>query len=177
MEAVATEANLARSTVYRYFRQKSDLITAVLMRELERFLDRFEAATAALTDPADIAAEGFVVTVRFIRASSVLSELLVSDSEELLPYLTVRGGSIMAVARMYLLQRLMTLTPSAEVDVEAQEQLAETAVRLAMSFIFNRESIVDLDDDTALRAYARRCVAPLGEAIFAAAGCTVPEGN
>ncbi|MGW6728034.1 TetR/AcrR family transcriptional regulator [Nocardia sp. NPDC055029] len=168
MDAVAAEAGLARSSVYRYYRQKSDLINAVLMRELERFLAAFELATGDAADPIAVATEGFVATIRFIRASPILSQLLVADSEELLPYLTVRGGSILAVARAYLLQRLVEFAPEDAVDFDAREELAETAVRLAMSFVFNRESVIDLDDEAALRRYARRCVAPLATLILTA---------
>ncbi|GAB4585086.1 TetR/AcrR family transcriptional regulator [Nocardia sp. IFM 10818] len=166
MDAVAAEAGLARSSVYRYFRQKSDLISAVLTRELHRFLTELESATATIADPATAAAEGFVTTVRFIRASPILSELLLSDSEELLPFLTVRGGSLVTIARTYLVQRLTAASPAGGSAPEAREQLAETAVRLAMSFVFNRESVIDLDDDAALRRYAHRFIAPLAALAF-----------
>lgn len=160
MEAVAMEAGLARSSVYRYYRQKSDLIAAVMGRELQRFLEEFGRATVGLNDVSEAVAEGFVVTVRFIHNSEILGQLLVSDGEELLPFLTVRGGTIFDAARAFLVRQLSGYAGRPR-DPAVLEQLAETAVRLAMSFVFNRESVIDLDDEETLRRYARRFVAPL----------------
>lgn len=160
MDDVAKAAQIARSGVYRYFGSKSELIQAALMRELGRYLAELETAIADMEVFADIAVEGFVVTLEFIRRSPILGELLLTDSDELLPYLTIRGGSIVKAATAFLVDRLRTATQSTA-DPQTQEELAETAVRLAISFVLHRDSCVDLDDDIAVRRYASRCVAPI----------------
>ncbi|MFI6998201.1 TetR/AcrR family transcriptional regulator [Nocardia sp. NPDC050175] len=159
MDDVAREAKLARSGVYRYFRSKNDLIEAAVMRELQRFLREFEHATADAHDPTTIAAEGFVLTISFATTSPILGELLLTDSD-LLPYLTIRGGSIIAIARAFLVDRLRREAISPD-DYDIQQEVAETAVRLAMSFVTNRDSCIDLDDEQTLRRYAGRVVAPI----------------
>ncbi|NNH70467.1 TetR/AcrR family transcriptional regulator [Nocardia uniformis] len=159
MEDVARAAKLARSGVYRYFRTKNDLIEAAVMRELQRYLYEFDEATAELHEPSDIAVEGFVFTVRFADSSPILGKLLRTDSD-LIPYLTIQGGSLIAVARAFLVDRIQSEAQWSG-DWETPQEVAETAVRLAMSFVTNRDSCVDLGDDTAVRGYATRVIAPL----------------
>lgn len=159
MGDVAKSAKLVRSTVYRYFDSKDALIGAVIFRELRRFLKQFGAATEPADSIEDAAAEGFVTVLSFVRTSPVLGPLLKIESEVLLPYLTVDGGPILAFARTYLADRLRNV---GDTDVNADlEPLAETLVRLAMSFVLLGDSCIDLDDEESVRGYARKYLAPI----------------
>src|SRR5688572_28914213 len=50
LEDVAREAGLSRQTVYRYFGSKDALVTAVILREEEGFLDRMAEAIESHAD-------------------------------------------------------------------------------------------------------------------------------
>ncbi len=160
MEDVARTSQLARSGVYRYFGSKAELIDAALLRELNRYLDVLDALGRERGDVADIVADALVFTIEFIRGSALLGELLLTNPQWLLPHLSIGGGSIVSTATNFLAQRIEQFFPSV-MSPELRRERAETAVRLAMSFVYNRESVVDLDDEEALRAYAKRTFMPL----------------
>src|SRR3712207_841518 len=50
LEDVAREAGLSRQTVYRYFGSRDALVTAVILREEQGFLDQMAAAIEAHED-------------------------------------------------------------------------------------------------------------------------------
>ncbi|QYC44524.1 Transcriptional regulator, TetR family [Nonomuraea coxensis DSM 45129] len=154
MDDVARRAGLARITVYRRFARKSELIEAVLLRELRRFLRAFEQELAPLPTAAERVVEGFAVTLRLVRAHPLLTRLLATEPETILPQLTVEAGPYLAVARRYLAERLRT-------EGARADAVAETYVRIALSFVLTPAGVVPLRDDEDARAYARRHLVPL----------------
>ncbi|WP_211369741.1 TetR/AcrR family transcriptional regulator [Nonomuraea turkmeniaca] len=152
MDDVARRAGLARITVYRRFARKSDLIQAVVMRELRRFLSAFEQAMAALPTAEEQVVEGFAVTLRLVRAHPLLGRLLADAPETMLPQLTLEAGPYLAVARQYLAERL---------EVPDSAVVAETYIRIALSFVLTPDSVIPLGNDADARAYARRHLVPL----------------
>ncbi|MEO3870566.1 TetR family transcriptional regulator [Nonomuraea sp. B12E4] len=149
MDDVARHAGLARVTVYRRFSRKSDLIQAVILRELRRFLKAFEQAMTALPTPADQVAEGFAITVRLVRAHPLLRRLLATEPETILPQLTLEAGPYLAAARDYLTAHV------------GDAEVAELFVRVALSFVLIPESSTPLRNYEDARAYARRHLVPL----------------
>ncbi|MEV6153128.1 TetR family transcriptional regulator [Nonomuraea sp. NPDC052129] len=158
VDDVARQAGLSRITVYRRFARKSDLIQGVMLRELHRFLRAFEQAVGPLPTMADRVTEGFAVTLRLVRGHPLLSRLLATEPDMILPHLTLEAGAYLAVARTYLAEHLDTpdgLDPS---DAEA---VAEMFIRIALSFVLTPASAIPLDSDDEARAYARRHLVPL----------------
>ncbi|WP_222871426.1 TetR/AcrR family transcriptional regulator [Nonomuraea sp. PA05] len=149
MDDVARRAGLARITVYRRFARKNDLIQAVITRELRRFLHAFEQALAPLPSHADQVAEGFAITLRLVRGHRLLSRLLATEPETILPLLTLEAGPYLAMARDYLTAHV------------GDAEVAETFVRIALSFVLVPASAIPLLNDDDARAYARRHLVPL----------------
>ncbi|MGW0806911.1 TetR/AcrR family transcriptional regulator [Nonomuraea sp. NPDC002799] len=149
MDDVARRAGLARVTVYRRFARKGDLVQAVILRELRRFLRAFEQALAPLPTRADQVAEGFAITLRLARGHPLLSRLLAAEPGTLLPQLTLEAGPYLAVARDYLTDHVG--------DAEA----AEMFIRITLSFVLIPDSATPLGNDADARAYARRHLVPL----------------
>lgn len=157
VDDVARQAGLSRITVYRRFSRKGDLIQGVIMRELHRFLRAFEQAVGPLPTMADRVTEGFAVTLRLVRGHPLLSRLLATEPELILPHLTLEAGAYLAVARQYLAAHLDApdlVTPDAEA-------VAEMFIRIALSFVLTPDSAIPLDSDDETRAYARRHLVPL----------------
>ncbi|WP_219462565.1 TetR/AcrR family transcriptional regulator [Nonomuraea rhizosphaerae] len=152
VDDVAKQAGLSRITVYRRFSRRSELIQGVILRELRRFLQAFEQAVAPLPTTADRVTEGFAVTLRLVRGHPLLSRLLASEPDMILPHLTLEAGPYVAVARQYLAARL---------DVPEAEAVAEMFIRVALSFVLIPDSAVPLGSDAEARAYARRHLVPL----------------
>ncbi|MEU4225414.1 TetR/AcrR family transcriptional regulator [Nonomuraea sp. NPDC026600] len=152
VDDVARQAGLSRITVYRRFSRKSDLIQGVILRELHRFLRAFEQAVGPLPTMADRVTEGFAVTLRLVRGHPLLSRLLVTEPETILPHLTLEAGGYLAVAREYL---------AAHLDTPDAEAVAEMFIRIALSFVLTPDSAIPLDSDDETRAYARHHLVPL----------------
>jgi hypothetical protein len=80
----------------------------------------------------------------------------------LLPYLTVNGGLVVAVARDFLVGQGRGL-PDGDKPVDGRDPagVAELFVRLAISFTLTPDSCIPLDDDDAVRTFARSYLAVL----------------
>jgi TetR/AcrR family transcriptional regulator, repressor for uid operon len=156
---VARRAGLSRVTVYRRFPRKADLIQAVVLAELRRFLAELDAAVAGL-EAAERLVEGFVVTVRAIRSHPLLGRLLGTEPEALLPLVTVEFGPYLALARHVLAERAIRDRVALPPGIDA-EALAELCVRLGVSHLLTRDTCVPLDTDEQVRAYAARYLAPI----------------
>ncbi|MEU7830870.1 MULTISPECIES: TetR/AcrR family transcriptional regulator [unclassified Nonomuraea] len=155
VDDVARQAGLSRITVYRRFARRSDLIQGVMLRELHRFLRAFEQEVGPLPTMADRVTEGFAVTLRLVRGHPLLSRLLATEPDMILPHLTVQAGPYLAAARAYLAGHLNAS------DAPDAEAVAEMFIRIALSFVLTPDSAIPLDSDDEARAYARRHLVPL----------------
>lgn len=131
VEDVARAAGLSRQTIYRYFPSKEHLITALVLREEERFLDGIREAFAE--DPGLEAAlsDGILFCLRFAREHPLLDRLLDTDPETLLPYLTTRGAPVIRRAREVLKGLLMK---KAWVRADLLDAAVDAAVRTVVSY-------------------------------------------
>jgi AcrR family transcriptional regulator len=162
VDVVARRAGVSRATLYRRFENKDMLVQAVLVRECRRFFGSIAAAVDGLPTARERLVEGFAVGVRYARQDQLLSRLLASDPEALLPYLTVNGGVVVAVARDFLVGQGQAL-PGGDKPVDGRDPagVAELFVRLAISFTLTPDSCIPLDDDEDVRAFARSYLAVL----------------
>src|SRR5438093_9169618 len=102
VEDVARAAGLSRQTIYRYFPSKGHSITALVLREEERFLDGIREAFARDPNLEAAISDGILFCLRFAREHPLLDRLLETDPETLLPYLTTRGAPVIRRARQVL---------------------------------------------------------------------------
>ncbi|HEV2779283.1 MAG TPA: helix-turn-helix domain-containing protein [Actinophytocola sp.] len=162
VDAVAKRAGVSRATLYRRFDGKDALVQAVLVRECHRFFTSIVAAIGHLPTMEERLVEGFVIGVRHARTHPLMNRLMASDSEALLPYLTVNGALVVAVARDFLVQQGESVDgPLPSIAGRTPAGVAELFVRLAISFTLTPHSAIPLDTDTAVRAFARNYLAPL----------------
>jgi AcrR family transcriptional regulator len=131
VEDVARSAGIARQTVYRYFPSKDHLITALVLKEQEKFLDGIRAAFAADPDLESSIYDGVLFCLRFAREHPLLDRLLGTDPETLLPYLTVRAAPAIRHARDVLRQLLME---KAWVRTNILDPAVDAAVRIVQSY-------------------------------------------
>jgi AcrR family transcriptional regulator len=160
MDQIARRAKVARVTLYRRFPGKDTLVDAVMLRELRRFLRDLDAAVEPFEDADDRFVEGFVFVLDAIRGHRLLQRVLESEPETILPQLTTQGAPFVGVARAYLAARLVgdldgTRRP------EDLELVADVLVRLILSYLLTPQTLVDLDDPDAARAFARRYLRPV----------------
>ncbi|MER7596832.1 MULTISPECIES: TetR/AcrR family transcriptional regulator [Streptomyces] len=164
VDDVAKRAGVSRVTVFRRFQSKDKLVEATLLRELNRFFQHLDARVAPLPTMEERVVEGFVVALRHTRAHPLFGGLLRLEPELVLPYLTVQGGFSLSATVEYLTAHLRR---AQQVEGRADEDprpLAELMVRVAVSFLLNPASCIEMEDEEQARAFARRYLAPLLDA-------------
>lgn len=161
IEDVADRAGVGRTSVYRRFGGRDDLVHAVLARELRR---TFEAIRVAAEPVADLEGKAVAAVIAALDAlnESVVDRLLRIDGATFLPFLTTEAGPLLAIARDALVALVST------VAAPPAPELAEAAARIGLSFVLTRESVLPIDDPGELADAVHRLVGPL----FVAFGVT-----
>ncbi|MFC5752560.1 TetR/AcrR family transcriptional regulator [Actinomadura rugatobispora] len=152
VEDVAKRAGVARTTIYRRFTNKEQLLQAVILRECRRFLTSIAEATEDLPSPEDAVVEGFVAGLRGARTHPLMTRVLESEPEAFLPQLSMNGGAVMLAARDILADRLRRARPD---DREDYAAVAEVLLRVAVSLLLVPGGGLALDDEDDIRAFAR----------------------
>jgi AcrR family transcriptional regulator len=160
MDDVAERAGLGRATVYRRFDNREELVNAAIARDAHRFFGAIAEAVSRVDAIEAKVVEGFLVGLRVVR-SSLLPALFETDRAAALAILT--STPVLALGREELVQRYQALegVTLRDRDRAQVELIAETMVRLALSFLVMPDSCVDLSDDTAARAALSRIIKPL----------------
>lgn len=152
VEDVAKRAGVARTTIYRRFTNKEQLLQAVILRECRRFLTAIAEAAADLASPEEAVIEGFVTGLRSARTHPLMTRVLESEPEAFLPQLSMNGGAVMLAARDILADRLRRARPG---DAGDHDTVAEVLLRVAVSLLLVPGGGLALDDEDAMRAFAR----------------------
>lgn len=164
LDDVATEANVSRQTVYRYFADRDELLLAGVLAELEatQTPDPSERMARAARTPADAVAslvEGVVHLLTGIAASPVLSTLLTTEGDTVRA--TIAGAST-ELFHLYAdeLRPWLALGQEAgllRADVRPDE-IAELVLRLTLSLL-TTDGPVARDPD-AVRSYLLTFLTP-----------------
>jgi AcrR family transcriptional regulator len=161
VDDIAHRANLGRMTVYRRFARKEDLVEAAIMRDVRRGVAEIEASIARLGSLEERALGGFVAMLRVVRDHPLLTRLLETEPETVLPYLTVEGGPVIAFGRAHIATQIEMAIAEGATPVMDTEALAELLARLVHSIVLTPVGGLPLTDDSDAREFARRCIAPL----------------
>lgn len=152
MDDVARLAGLARQTVYRYFPSKDALIVALVEREEEAFIEGVRAANEKHELLEDVMRDAILFSLKTAREHPLLDRLLASEPEVLLPYLTTRGGGLVARARAVIEE---LAAGRADVRPELVHRTADLAVRAIVSYVITPSD----DDPKAIAAETARVLA------------------
>ena len=169
MEDVAEHAAIGRTSVYRAFSARDELVHAVLARELRSTIGEISAAAARSGSVEDGIIEGALAGLAALR-NSLVEQLLRTDPSTILPFLTTKAGPLVAITREFLVAQARLA--GAAISEQHAEELAEIAARLGLSFVLTRETVFPVDDDAALRASLHRVLGPVLAPLFAADAAT-----
>lgn len=153
IDDVAARAKVGRTTVYRRFGDRDNLVHAVLARELRRTLRRMREAVEGEADLEARAVAGVRAALDAL-GGSVVEALLHSDPETFLPFLTIEAGPLVDIARGAIMSELALR------GMDVSPELAEAAARFGLSFVLTRSTVLPLHDDTELDEAIRRMVRP-----------------
>lgn len=164
MDDIAERSGLGRTTVYRRFDGRQQIVEAVLAREVHRFFGSILRSTAHLERFEDVVIESFLTGLRASEAS--LLATLVRAEPELLQLLTIDAGPVIAAARDFLVSayratRTSRRTRSAHRGPDQVAMFAEVLVRLAISLVLTPQTVIPLDDDEATRRALHRLLDPV----------------
>ena len=158
VDDVADRAGVGRTSVYRRFANRDDLVHAVLARELRTTFAAIDAAAQRCDSLEDKVVEGAIVALDALRGSLV-ERLLRIDPATFLPFLSTDAGPLIAIARGIL--TVGARQSGLDVDPAQLEEVAEIAARLGLSFVLTRDTVFPIDDADAMRASVRRLLRPL----------------
>jgi AcrR family transcriptional regulator len=131
VDDVARAAALSRQSVYRYFDSKDALIVALVLREEEAFIEGVRQAHAEAATLEEAMERAMRYCLRLAREHPLLDRLLESEPEVLLPYLTTRGGELIARGRAVIEELAAART---DVRTELVHRAADLATRAVISY-------------------------------------------
>ncbi len=160
MGEIAKRARLSPATLYRRFADKTDVVQAVGLREVRRFLAEVERGIDHAAPPDEQIVELFVGFSAGLRRNVLLRRLLATEPEVVLPLLTVQGGPVLALGRDYLAEFVRRLQAENALPAYDPEPLAEMFARVALSMALLPETGIPLNDEAAARRFARDHIVP-----------------
>ncbi|OMC57737.1 TetR family transcriptional regulator [Mycobacterium sp. IS-836] len=157
IEDVAARAGVSRSTIYRRFPTKDDLLEQVVRREAELFFATLDRATAGC-DPQQAVIEAFALGVRLVQDSPLYSRIVDSEPELLGMFSRSHAFPIRQFADgiAHTLRRC-----GAEMPEPDLADIADILLRVALGIIVFPTDRLDISDDSAVRAYAARYLVPI----------------
>lgn len=158
VDDVADAAGVGRTSVYRWFGSRDELVHAVLARELRETLEEIAREAASASSFEERTVEAVLVCLRRLEGS-VVDQLLQVDPQAVLPLLTTGAAPLLDLARSALAPQLVAAGVAP--DLDAAQVQAEVLARLGLSFVLTRSTALPVDDPAALRTTVHALVAPL----------------
>lgn len=136
MAEVARAAGVARSTLYRYFPSRDDVLVATIKQEMDALNTSIQKRLTVFTEPADVVVEGLILAIREIPRRPLLRAVFVSD-EDAKARRTVWGSEIIVSFGEQLMESV--IQPALEAKL-LQEQvqpeiMVEWVYRVLLSFL------------------------------------------
>ena len=81
MREVARAAGVARSTLYRYFSSRDEVLIATIKQEMAAANSTIQSKLAGFTEPADVIVEGLILAIRELPQRPLLKAVFISDED------------------------------------------------------------------------------------------------
>ncbi len=172
IDDIADEARCGRSTIYRYFGNRENVVVQVLLRRGRSFGDALLGHVHDIADPSDKIVEGVVQALRQIRDDELLSSIFAAEMLPSAARLAEAAEPLFALAAQVWVQvlqadRRLAATLRPEVG---PERAAEWILRVMLSYLaVPRRS---KNDSRALRRDLRLLLLP---ALVGTERATLPE--
>lgn len=165
IEDIAKRARLGRATVYRKFPSKQVLLDAVIDAGVREYLAGSTAAVTNQPTIEDRIAESTRFTVEFLRNHPILTRLIETEPETVLPLLTVDAGPLIQLVDGFSVavwhRELYDGNPMTDKQRQHLQIVAELHTRLTLSFILTKNTAIPLDTPEQTRTFARNYLAPM----------------
>ena len=136
MKEVADRAGLARSTVYRYFPGRDDLLVATIKLEMEQLNSHIREKLRKHPDPADQLVEGLIIAIKEIPRRPLLRAVFAS-AEDSRARQAVWSADVIVRFGEELMDHVITPAREAGLlqDAVRPEILVEWVYRILLSFL------------------------------------------
>ncbi|NBH04853.1 TetR/AcrR family transcriptional regulator [Amycolatopsis sp. SID8362] len=163
VDDVARRVGLSRVTIYRYFPKKDQLLNALILREMKRFLTKVDAVVEAQATPEEKLIEGLSFSLGYLRGHRLLNRLLRTEPELILPQLTVQAGGLFAAARARIAAHFHAEIAAGRLSLPAEDidGMAELLIRIVVSLVLTPDTVLPVDDDVQRRRLAELYLAPI----------------
>ncbi|TNF34455.1 MAG: TetR/AcrR family transcriptional regulator [Gammaproteobacteria bacterium] len=167
VEDVAKAAKVSRTTVYRYFRNRDEVLSGVVMSDAIALLGMLDEQLGAINDFADFMVEGVLLILREVPKSPLYSSFMGPEGgANLISRLCISSEEVAAliwpvVARPFELSGRGD-SPTATLELA---EIIEWVARLLLSFMATPSRVAT--DEPALRAMLDRLLRPVLEPVSA----------
>jgi TetR/AcrR family transcriptional regulator len=160
MQEVADRAGVARSTVYRYFPGRDDLLVATIKCEMEQLNEVLRKRLAKYPDPADQVVEGMIAAIKEVPRRPLLRAVFASD-EDSRARRAIWNSDVIVRFGEELMDHVITPARDAGLlqDAVRPEVLVEWVYRLLLSFLTLPSNWIRTDAQ--LRATLRALLVPV----------------
>jgi AcrR family transcriptional regulator len=160
MKDVAASAGMARSTLYRYFPGRDELLVATIKGEMVDLNERIRKKMAKYHEPADLVVEGLIVAIKEVPRRPLLRAVFASEQDSRARRVVWSSDVIVSFG-----EELMdhVISPAREAgilqDSVRPEILVEWVYRLLLSFLTLPSNWVK--SDAQLRATLHALLVPV----------------
>jgi TetR/AcrR family transcriptional regulator, repressor for uid operon len=161
MDDVAARAGVGRMTVYRRFGDRDHLIDALTIREARRCLAEIDATVDPGAPVDEQIAQGLLTSLRLIRDHPVLDRFARYEPDRALEALNQDGAAIFAISRAFVAERIRDAKRQGMIGDVEPDYVAEILIRLGFSFLLMPATALPVQDDRAMREFARETIAPM----------------
>lgn len=158
---IAKQAGVGRPTLYRRFADKDAVIQAVFMREARRQIHDIWLKVKDLESPEDALIEAFVSSIRAFNSHPLVSRLMATEPEVILPYLTVKATPFLNLLHSLLTDTARVLQQAGHFPGMDVAYLLEVLARLFGSLVVTPSELVDVNNEEKLQRFVEQCLAPL----------------
>lgn len=166
VDDIAEASGVGRTTIYRRFDGRQQILEAVLGREVRRFFASLIGPSAHLDRFDDIVVESFLNGL--LATDATLLATLARTEPELLALLTVDGAAVLDAGRHYLVSLYEAIFDDRPAHLELT---LETLLRLALSFTLTPSATLPIDDIERCRDALHHLLDPL----LASLACVRPS--
>jgi TetR/AcrR family transcriptional regulator len=147
MKEVAARAGVARSTVYRYFPGRDDLLIATIMSEMMELNVRIQKRLEKFPDPGDQLVEGLIIAIKEIPERPLLQAVFASEQDSRARRVIWSSDAIVTFGEE-LMDHVVKPARNAGLlqDAVRPEVLVEWIYRLLLSFLTLPSNWVKTDE-------------------------------
>lgn len=158
---VARAADVPTEVIHQRWSTMGELLTAVVVRDLQARLDAMSATTGCSDGMDDHIADCFTTVVWFLDSHPLVGGAVRSDPDLIRPIAGVSVAPIVAAAVAAIVDHIAASALEHGARITDAEALTEVMTRLIQSLLLTRGESTPLITRNGVAGYARRCVVPV----------------